>query len=141
MIHTLSCLYRFPPQLSVLSELAKTAADLRQANTRSLEQLAESAVPRLRPVLDEVAAVSYQLSDAEYGAREAEEGWSHRLMAALQTLMVWIQPALTTNNYEVRIRLTCCIGVAGVLHVEVDEKVWNMGITRISVLSGWRDPA
>ena len=42
---------------SVLSDLAKTAADLRQANTRALEQLAEAAVPRLRPVLDEVAAV------------------------------------------------------------------------------------
>ena len=102
----------FPP-LSVLSELAKTAADLRQANTRSLEQLAELAVPRLRPVLDEVAAVSYQLSDAEYGAREAEEGWSHRLMAALQPLMVWIQPALTTNNYEVRMRHTYGRGITG----------------------------
>lgn len=108
---------------SVLADLAKTASDLRQAHTKALEQLAEATVPRLRPVLDEVAAVgvgdqasashdackhaapcalqvSYQLSDVEYSLRESEEGWAHRLLAALQTHMQWLQPFLTTNNYE-----------------------------------------
>ena len=85
----------------MLSDLAKTASDLRQAHTKALEQLAEATVPRLRPVLDEVAAVSYQLSDAEYSMREAEEGWAQRLLAALQVHLAWLQPMLTTNNYEV----------------------------------------
>ena len=45
--------------------------------------------------------MSYQLSDAEYGAREVEDGWSHRLLAALQLLFpAWLQPLLTPNNYE-----------------------------------------
>ena len=42
---------------SILSDLAKTASDLRQSNTRALEQLAEAIIPRLKPILDEVAAV------------------------------------------------------------------------------------
>ena len=42
---------------SILSDLAKTASDLRQSNTRALEQLAEAVIPRLKPILDEVAAV------------------------------------------------------------------------------------
>lgn len=44
----------------MLSDLAKSASDLRQASTKALEQLAEATVPRLRPVLDEVAAVRSQ---------------------------------------------------------------------------------
>lgn len=90
---------------AVLSDLAKSALDLRQAHTRALEQLAEAIVPRFRPVLDEVAAVSYLLSDSEYSNREAEDGWANHLLAALQLLLLWLQPLLTSNNYEVLLHL------------------------------------
>ncbi|GAX77377.1 hypothetical protein CEUSTIGMA_g4823.t1 [Chlamydomonas eustigma] len=96
---------------SVLSDLSKAATDLRQSNTRALEQLAEAIMPRLRAVMDELATVSYQLSDIEYSSREAEEGWAHHLVASVQLLMTWLQPILTTNNYE------------GLLHLLLDKLV------------------
>lgn len=51
----------------MLSDLAKSASDLRQASTKALEQLAEATVPRLRPVLDEVVAVRCRLEMQHVG--------------------------------------------------------------------------
>jgi hypothetical protein len=84
-----------------LGDLAKSASVLKQMHTKALEQVAEAALPRLRPLLDEVAASSYQLTDAGYSAREVEDGWAQRLLGAVGSLMMWLQPQLTTASYEV----------------------------------------
>lgn len=34
-----------------------------------------------------------------------EDGWAHHLLAALQLHLSWLQPRLTTNNYEVRVQV------------------------------------
>jgi hypothetical protein len=47
------------------------------------------------------AQASYQLGEAEYAAGESGESWPHRLLAALQAALTWLQPLLTTANYEV----------------------------------------
>jgi len=44
---------------------------------------------------------SYSLSEAEYSAGEYGEGWAGRLLLALEAMLLWLQPLLTTNNYEV----------------------------------------
>ncbi|KAG1668624.1 hypothetical protein FOA52_001493 [Chlamydomonas sp. UWO 241] len=86
---------------SSLGDLAKSASVLKQMHTKALEQVAEAAIPKLRPLLDEVAAASYQLTDAGYSAREVEDGWAQRLLGAVGSLMMWLQPQLTTTSYEV----------------------------------------
>ncbi|KAL6746871.1 component of oligomeric golgi complex 4 [Haematococcus lacustris] len=85
---------------TVLLELGRAAGELRQSHTKGLEALAEGLMPRLRTVLEEVAAVSYQLSEAEYAAAESGEGWVQRLLVGLELAVTWLQPLLTANNYE-----------------------------------------
>ena len=46
--------------------------------------------------------MSYQLSESAYAANEVEETWTHRLLAAFEGAVTWLQPLLTTNNYEVQ---------------------------------------
>ncbi|KAG2447879.1 hypothetical protein HYH02_007335 [Chlamydomonas schloesseri] len=86
----------------VLADLAKTGGDFRSLASRGLEALAEGLLPRLKPTLDEVAALSYSLSEAEYGAGEAEGGgWAGRLVLALSALSGLLRPLLTPANWEV----------------------------------------
>ncbi|GIL67932.1 hypothetical protein Vafri_21202, partial [Volvox africanus] len=86
---------------SVLSDLAKTGTDFRSMAARGLEALAEGLLPRMRTLLDEVAAMSYSLTEADYSALEAEGGWAGRLVLALSGLASLLRPLLTTSNWEV----------------------------------------
>lgn len=45
--------------------------------------------------------VSYALSEGEYTAGEFGDGWASRLLVTLEVALLWMQPLLTTNNYEV----------------------------------------
>ncbi|MEW5310383.1 MAG: hypothetical protein WDW38_002186 [Sanguina aurantia] len=98
---------------SVLADLSKTSSDLRQMVSKSLESLSEALLPRLRPTLEgDVTAASYCLSELEYAGRESEGApWVGRLLAALDNAMLWLQPFLTTDNYE------------GLFHLVVDKVV------------------
>ncbi|KAF5839444.1 hypothetical protein DUNSADRAFT_727 [Dunaliella salina] len=96
---------------TVLADQGKTAGDLRQSHIKSLEALADALMPRLRPVMDEIATASYALSEAEYSAGEFGDGWASRLLVVLEATLLWMQPLLTTNNYE------------GVLHSVLDKVV------------------
>ncbi|KXZ41619.1 hypothetical protein GPECTOR_358g126 [Gonium pectorale] len=86
---------------SVLSDLAKTGSDFRSLAARGLEAAAEGLLPRLRQLMDEVAAASYTLSEAEYSASEAEGGWPGRLVMAMGGLAAAMRPHLTAANWEV----------------------------------------
>ncbi len=50
-----------------------------------------------RPVLDEVAGVSYELTEAQYAANEREDTWVQRLLGLLVRFAMWLQP-LTTGQ-------------------------------------------
>lgn len=53
---------------------------------------------------------SYSLSESEYAGRESEGApWVGRLVAALDNALLWLQPFLTTDNYE------------GLFHLVVDK--------------------
>jgi hypothetical protein len=45
------------PACSVLVDMTKTAGDFRAAANKALESVADGLLPRLRPILDEVATV------------------------------------------------------------------------------------
>ena len=53
-----------------------------------------------RPILDEVAVVAYELSDAEYGANEVEDTWVQSLLGRLGAYLSTLQPLLTPANYD-----------------------------------------
>ena len=58
-----------------------------------------------RSPLDEVAAVSYTLSEAAYAANEAGDGWVARVLGALGSGLESLQPLLTPNNYDLLVSL------------------------------------
>ncbi|GFR44917.1 hypothetical protein Agub_g6002, partial [Astrephomene gubernaculifera] len=89
----------------VLSDLAKTGSEFRSLAARGLEALAEGLLPRLRGLLEEVAAMSYSLSESDYAAcspeLSPEGGWAGRLVVALGGLAALLRPGLTGANWEV----------------------------------------
>ena len=53
-----------------------------------------------RATLDEAASASYELTDTEYAANEADDTWVDHLLGILVALLQWLQPLLTPSNYD-----------------------------------------
>nr|XP_011468891.1 PREDICTED: conserved oligomeric Golgi complex subunit 4 [Fragaria vesca subsp. vesca] len=90
---------------SCLSELGDMSNTFKQALNSGLEQLVATVTPRIRPVLDNVATISYELSEAEYAENEVNDPWVQRLLHAVETNAAWLQSLMTTNNYDSFIHL------------------------------------
>ena len=65
-----------------------------------MEQLANSITSRLRPILDAVGTISYELTEAQYAENEVNNPWVQKLLYAVDTNVTWLQPVMTTNNYD-----------------------------------------
>ncbi|KAI7738113.1 hypothetical protein M8C21_014522 [Ambrosia artemisiifolia] len=85
---------------SCLSELGEMSNGFKKALVAGLEQLVGTVTHRIRPVLDGVATVSYELSEAEYAENEVNDPWVQRLLHAVETNTGWLQPIMTANNYD-----------------------------------------
>ncbi|XP_039810106.1 conserved oligomeric Golgi complex subunit 4-like isoform X2 [Panicum virgatum] len=85
---------------SCLSELGDVSASFKKILHSGMEHLVASVAPRIRPVLDTVATVSYELADAEYGENEVNDPWVQKLILGVNTNVAWLQPVMTSNNYD-----------------------------------------
>ncbi|KAF4366490.1 hypothetical protein F8388_003728 [Cannabis sativa] len=85
---------------SCLSELGDMSSTFKQVLSAGLEQLVGTVTPRIRPLLDNVATISYELSEAEYADNEVNDPWVQRLLHAVETNVAWLQPLMTSNNYD-----------------------------------------
>lgn len=85
---------------SCLSELSDMSNTFKQALNAGMEQLVATVTPRIRPVLDNVATISYELSEAEYADNEVNDPWVQRLLHAVETNVAWLQPLMTASNYD-----------------------------------------
>ncbi|CAN6278491.1 unnamed protein product [Urochloa humidicola] len=85
---------------SCLSELGEISASFKKILHSGMEHLVASVAPRIRPVLDTVATVSYELDDAAYGENEVNDPWVQKLILAVNTNVAWLQPVMTSNNYD-----------------------------------------
>ncbi|KAK3004784.1 hypothetical protein RJ639_020123 [Escallonia herrerae] len=85
---------------SCLSELGETSNSFKKALNVGMEHLVSTVTPRIRPVLDSVATISYELSEAEYADNEVNDPWVQRLLHAVETNVAWLQPVMTANNYD-----------------------------------------
>lgn len=91
-----------------------------------------------RPVLDEVAGVSYELSEAQYAANEREDTWVQRLLGTLVRLAMWLQPLTTGQVFDAILgliidrvgALSCpwpsssCCGAVYLLRVNALSSAW-----------------
>uniref|UniRef100_A0A2P2J7V8 Conserved oligomeric Golgi complex subunit 4 n=2 Tax=Rhizophora mucronata TaxID=61149 RepID=A0A2P2J7V8_RHIMU len=85
---------------SCLSELADMSTTFKQALSAGMEQLVATVTPRIRPVLDSVATISYELSELEYADNEVNDPWVQRLLHGVETNVTWLQPLMTASNYD-----------------------------------------
>ncbi|KAJ1414763.1 Conserved oligomeric Golgi complex, subunit 4 [Sesbania bispinosa] len=90
---------------SCLSELGDSSNAFKQALNAGIEQLVATITPRIRPVLDSVGTISYELSEAEYADNEVNDPWVQRLLHAVETNVAWLQPLMTANNYDTFVHL------------------------------------
>ncbi|XP_039121919.1 conserved oligomeric Golgi complex subunit 4 [Dioscorea cayenensis subsp. rotundata] len=90
---------------SCLSELGEISSSFKQILNAGLEQLVVTVTPRIRPVLDSVGTISYELTDAEYEENEMNDPWVQKLLHAVETNIVWLQSAMTSNNYDSLVHL------------------------------------
>lgn len=85
---------------SCLSELSEMSNNFKQLLNAGMEQLVASVTPRIRMVLDGVATISYELSEAEYAENEVNDPWVQKLLHAVDTNTSWLQSVMTSNNYD-----------------------------------------
>ncbi|KAF5464549.1 hypothetical protein F2P56_014620 [Juglans regia] len=85
---------------SCLSELSDMSNIFKQALNAGMEQLVATVTPRVRPLLDSVATISYELSEVEYADNEMNDPWVQKLLHAVETNVAWLQPLMTANNYD-----------------------------------------
>ncbi|KAI3846175.1 hypothetical protein MKW92_030063 [Papaver armeniacum] len=85
---------------SCLSELGEMSTGFKQALNAGMEQLVSTLTPRIRPVLDMVGTVSYELSEAEYAENEVNDPWVQKLLHAVETNAAWLQPTMTSSNFD-----------------------------------------
>ncbi|KAJ4847456.1 Golgi transport complex subunit 4 [Turnera subulata] len=90
---------------SCLSELGDMSNTFKQALNAGLEQLLVTITPRIRPLLDSVATISYELSESEYADNEVNDPWVQRLLHSVETNVSWLQPLMTANNYDSLVHL------------------------------------
>ncbi|KAL4441200.1 hypothetical protein ABPG77_011437 [Micractinium sp. CCAP 211/92] len=89
----------------VLADLGKTSSDFRQLATKALDQLCGGLMPRLRPVLDDAAAASYELSEADLAPGGGASGWPQALLLAFAVHLAWLQPLLAPGAYDSLVHL------------------------------------
>ncbi|GFY93543.1 hypothetical protein Acr_08g0019390 [Actinidia rufa] len=85
---------------SCLSEFGEMSNGFKKALNVGMEQLVATVTPRIRPVLDSVATISYELSEAEYADNEVNDPWVQRLLHSVESSVSWLQPLMTANNYD-----------------------------------------
>lgn len=90
---------------SCLSELGEMSNSFKKALNVGMEQLVSTVTPRIRPVLDSVGTISYELSEAEYADNEVNDPWVQRLLHAVETNIAWLQPLMTANNFDLFVHL------------------------------------
>ncbi|CAI9274724.1 unnamed protein product [Lactuca saligna] len=85
---------------SCLSELVEMSNGFKKTQISGLEHLVGTVTHRIRPVLDTVATVSYDLSETEYAENEVNDPWVQRLLHAVESNTSWFQPLMTANIYD-----------------------------------------
>lgn len=85
---------------TIIRDLTRSSLDFRQLTEKAIDQLADGIMPRLRPALDDVASISYTMSESEYESQQAAVGWVARLVLGVTSQVQWLKPLLTTSNYE-----------------------------------------
>ena len=86
---------------SCLSDLMKMSNEFQKISGQTIEHVAQRLLPELKPSIDALSSVSFNVSDSEYAVHEAEgPGWLSDLLARMEDHLSWLRTMLTSQNYE-----------------------------------------
>ncbi|KAF5182285.1 Conserved oligomeric golgi complex subunit, partial [Thalictrum thalictroides] len=97
-----------------------------------MEQVAGTVTPRIRPMLNTLETISYELPEAEYSFYEVHNPWVQKLLHAVETNIVWLQPAMTVNNYDsfVHLFIDFIIKILEGIMMENVQSAWGLQLDR-----------
>lgn len=55
--------------------------------------------------MDSVGSINYELTEQEYSENELNDPWVQKLLVAVESSVAWLQPLLTSSNYEALLHL------------------------------------
>ncbi|KAH7864573.1 hypothetical protein Vadar_031140 [Vaccinium darrowii] len=85
--------------------MGEMSNSFKKALNVGMEQLVATVTPSIHPVLDSVATISYELSEAEYADNEVNDPWVQRLLHSVEFNVAWLQPLMTANNHDSLVNL------------------------------------
>jgi len=86
---------------SCLSDLMKTSTEFQRLSQSIMEQVAQKVVPLvLVEAVELLTQLSFNLSDSEYAALDADDPWVSDLLQRMEEHLGWLQSLLTSQNYE-----------------------------------------
>jgi len=84
-----------------LSDLMKTSTEFQRLSQSIMEQVAQKVVPLvLVEAVELLTQLSFNLSDSEYAALDADDPWVSDLLQRMEEHLGWLQSLLTSQNYE-----------------------------------------
>ncbi|CAA6663171.1 unnamed protein product [Spirodela intermedia] len=121
---------------SCVSEWGEISNSFKQVLNAGMEQLATTLTPRIRPVLDSVGTISYELSESEYEEYEVNDPWVQKLLHAVETNVAWLQPLLTPSNYDSCVHLVVDFVVKRLEVLMVHKRFTPLGSLQLDRTSG-----
>ncbi|QDZ22070.1 subunit 4 of oligomeric Golgi complex [Chloropicon primus] len=85
---------------SCLSDLLRTSQEFEKISASTIEYVALKLMPELRPSIDALSSLSFNLSDSEYAMYEAEDPWLSDFLSRMEEHLGWLRGLLTSQNYE-----------------------------------------
>jgi len=119
-----------------LADLGEAAAAYRRQAAAAAEELAAGVAPRLRPLVDAAGSARYELSEAEYGAAEAdaEGSWALRLLAGAEAALAPLQPLLSAGVFDTLVQAV----LDGVVQ-RLEAVLWQRRFNALGALALDRD--
>jgi len=79
----------------------KTSTEFQRLSQSIMEQVAQKVVPLvLVEAVELLTQLSFNLSDSEYAALDADDPWVSDLLQRMEEHLGWLQSLLTSQNYE-----------------------------------------
>ncbi|CAG9463045.1 unnamed protein product [Pedinophyceae sp. YPF-701] len=124
---------------SVLSDMARTASDVRAAAAHAVDQVCAGLQPRLSDALAALAATAYHDADGPGAAQGAQGGgaespWVRQIATEAASAVTWLEDLLTQEGYN-----SLVLALTGAIASKVEGAVARLHFSQVGALQLDRD--
>mmetsp|Transcript_11124 Transcript_11124/g.40774 ORF Transcript_11124/g.40774 Transcript_11124/m.40774 type:complete len:733 (+) Transcript_11124:60-2258(+) len=88
-----------------LAEIAEASATFKQATSNELDSLSLSYIQKIRPSLESIGSINYDMSEEEYAQVEVNDPWVQPLMYTVEHMLDGLPNLMTPNLYDSLVHL------------------------------------